>query len=40
MAEIDLALAGAEEIRARLSVIYGEIALVENRGSYLMGRVQ
>ena len=40
VAEIDLARAGEEEIRARLSLIYGEIALVENRGSYLMGRVQ
>lgn len=39
VAEIDLSGAGAEEIRERLSRIYGEIELLKNRGSYLMGRV-
>lgn len=37
--ELDMRRAGAEEVRGKLSLIYGDIGLLQNGSSFLMGKV-
>lgn len=38
VAEVDMRTAALEEVQQKLSLIYGRIELLPNRGSYLMGK--
>ena len=38
--ELDMHAANRDEVQQKLSLIYGNIDIVENNGSFLMGRAK
>ena len=38
--ELDMRAANRDEVQQKLSLIYGNIDIVENNGSFLMGRAK